>query len=193
MATKKVIKEILKEMNLKESDMQKFWDELTESNWKCKSLHNSGKNWTDLNDYLIRQIPTQKQRDIEFTEKKTQEEESEKLRKEKEEQQRKYYNEHFEEIIVSKIDRHENLTEDELKIIRGYSIEDIEGEESRWTRHIESIISMCGRFFALDWERGLTEYQENGYYNQPYEVEKKTVTKTITVVEWVMKGKINGQ
>jgi hypothetical protein len=41
----------------------------------------------------------------------------------------------------------------------------------------------------VEWEEGLTENQENEFYNQPYEVEKKTYEKTITVTEWVSKNK----
>lgn len=34
------------------------------------------------------------------------------------------------------------------------------------------------------WENGLTENQENEYYDQPTEVKKVTTEKTITVTEW---------
>lgn len=103
------------------------------------------------------------------------------------EKDKKYYWEHFDEIMLEKIDKGELLTESEIRSLvweseevdRGY------GENRRWTRSVTSIVNLCGRYFAIPWEEGLTECQENEYYYQPYEVEKKTSTKTITVTEWV--------
>lgn len=188
MALKKEIKAFLKESNFTENDMQNFWDKLIETNKKCKHLHNSGMNWSDLNIYLIKQLPMQKEKDLLSTEKAKKEEEEKQAAKLKEEQDREYYNKNFAEIMVEKIDNKEDLTESELESMRDYSIEDIEGDEGRWTRSIDSVIEINGRTFMLCWERGLTEYQENGFYHQPFEVEKKITTKTITVTEWVSKS-----
>lgn len=189
MATKKDIKAFLKEQNLTESQMQDFWDELIETNVTCKALHRSGLNWNELNIYLIKQIPTQRQKDIESKKKEEEKETLEMLEKEKAKKEQDYYDEHFEEIMVKKIDNGEDLTEDELKRIRDFSIEDIKGDEDRWTIDIDSIISLCGRTFMLCWRRGLTEYQENEFYNQPFEVESKE--KTIVVTEWIRKDRIS--
>lgn len=62
-----------------------------------------------------------------------------------------------------------------------------EGDNRRWSRSNTSIVKADdGKFYAIDWEEGLTEYQENEYYAGDYpEVEKKTYEKTITVTEWV--------
>lgn len=92
------------------------------------------------------------------------------------------------EIMIQKIDKHEDLTEKELSRLREYSIEDIEGDEARWTRSIDSIVELCGRTFMLHWQRGLTEYQENEFMIQPYEVAKREITKTVVVTEWVKIG-----
>lgn len=188
MATKKEIKEILKEANLSESDMQRFWDELIESNSLCKSLHRSGKKWSDLPGHLIRQIPTQKERDLEFAEKKRAEEAEKVTKVKKAEEEKEYYEEHFVEIMIQKIDKHEDLTEKELRRLQEYSVEDIEGDEGRWTRSIDSIVELFGRTFMLHWQRGLTEYQENEFMEQPYEVAKRETTKTVVVTEWVKIG-----
>lgn len=48
-----------------------------------------------------------------------------------------------------------------------------------------TIFKVSNRFFAIDWEQGLTECQENFYNEQPYEVIKKE--KVVTVTEWVKK------
>ena len=50
-----------------------------------------------------------------------------------------------------------------------------------------TIFKVANRFFAIDWEQGLTECQENFYNEQPYEVEPHD--KVITITEWVKKVK----
>lgn len=91
-----------------------------------------------------------------------------------------------EEYVIQKIDSGEELTEHELEELswRFNEVDTIYGENRRWLRSVRSIIEICGRYFAIDWEEGLTECQENEFYNQPFEVEKKEYQKTITVTEW---------
>lgn len=86
--------------------------------------------------------------------------------------------------MVAKIDSGEILTEEELSDLRCYEIERKEGERSRWTMQVFSIIEMCGKYFMLNWDEGLTEMQENEFYKQPYEVKSHMYEKTITVTEW---------
>lgn len=54
----------------------------------------------------------------------------------------------------------------------------------RWTCPICSIIQIADRYFGIDWEQGLTEYQEDLFYNQPEEVVPHTYEKTITFTGW---------
>lgn len=185
MATKKDIKQVLKELNLTENDMQNFYNELIETNSIIKSLNKSGKRWNDLPIHLIRQLPTQRQKDLDMAEKKQKEEDEIKLKEQQEKKEKKYYNEHFEEIMLKKIDNGENLTEKELRrLALEHDIERDYGDNRRWTRGVTSIVQIGNRFFEINWEEGLTEYQENEFYEQPYEVEKHTYEKTITVTEW---------
>ena len=104
-----------------------------------------------------------------------------------------YAKEHYEEILVDRIDsiatgnKEDELTEKELTEIL-WKFEEVdreEGEDLRWVKPVTSIFELCGRFFAIDWYEGLTEYQSNEFYDQPYEVTKHT--KQITVTEWVRK------
>lgn len=189
MATKKEIKVLLKELNLTENDMDNYWNELTETNWKVRSLDSSGKTWRDMAIHLIKQIPTQKEKDIQAkkeAEIKAGQERQEKL---KAKQDKEYYQEHFEEIILQKIDNKEDLTERELsELVFEYAIDTKKGDNRRWSRTVTTIIEIMGRTFKIIWEEGLTEYQENEFYDQPYEVELKEYEKTITVKEWVVKG-----
>ena len=57
-----------------------------------------------------------------------------------------------------------------------------EGEQHRWTQDVSTIFEFEGKYYSLDWDRGLTECQENGFYTQPYQVEKEA--KTIEVTNW---------
>lgn len=185
MATKKEIKELLKELNLTEDDMQKYWDECILVNWKVASLNADGKNWNDLTIYAIRSLPTLKETTLKQQEEKRLEEE----RKLKEEQERKekeqYYEDHFEEIMVENIDKGEPLTERELqRLVNEYEIDKQNGSDDRWNRYVTSIVELCDRTFCIEWQQGLTENQPDYFDEQPYEVIKKTRKKTITVTEW---------
>lgn len=186
MATKKEIKSFLKETGYSESDMQSFWDNLIETNMLVKKLNSCGKNWTDMNMSCIRDLPTRKQKDEENRAKREEENRLEEERLAKEKADAEYYNEHFEEIMVKKIDSGEELTEDELSTLAWeYEEERQHGDNRRWTRSVTSIIKLCDRFFQLNWEEGLTEYQPNEYYHQPCEVKKVEREEVIKVVQWV--------
>lgn len=51
-------------------------------------------------------------------------------------------------------------------------IDNIIGENNRWTRSMTTIFKYEDKLYALNWEQGLTEYQCNEFYCQPYEVEE---------------------
>lgn len=93
----------------------------------------------------------------------------------------------YEVELVKKIDDGENLERWDLIDLLDYEIERDNGDNRRWSRTITSICELCGRYFCLEWEEGLTEMQENEFDNQPYEVDEHTYEKTITVTEWKRK------
>ena len=77
----------------------------------------------------------------------------------------------FEEKLLAKIDNKEKLSESEISDLAFYcTFDKEEGELRRWSRTITSYIKLNERFFKIEWEEGLTEYQEDGFYNQPIEV-----------------------
>jgi len=93
-----------------------------------------------------------------------------------------------EKMYITKIENHIPLTEEELgTLVLFYSIEKEYGEDHRWQREVTSIVQLGERYFAVEWYQGLTEMQENDFFDQPYEVELKEYEKTITVKEWVKK------
>ena len=66
----------------------------------------------------------------------------------------------------------------------GNRVDEIGGECDRWTQYMETIFEVNGRFFAICWSRGLTEYQENDFCcSEVYEVVKK---ERVTF-DWVCK------
>ena len=62
-------------------------------------------------------------------------------------------------------------------------VDEIEGEDRRWSRTNRVIFEVNGIYFELEYDEGLTEYQDNEYWAQtPIEVKK--VEKTIVVTDW---------
>ena len=84
MATKKEIKEVLEQLNITEEEMDILWDELKETNALVRNLSKNLVGWRGLNTHVIKQIPTQKEKDIESAKKKEREEKEKKEKEEKE-------------------------------------------------------------------------------------------------------------
>lgn len=79
--------------------------------------------------------------------------------------------------LEEKIYNGEKLTEEELSdavFQECKVVDEIEGKRGRWEQETQSIISIKNKLFAINWLRGLTENQEHYFYEQPFEVEKKT-------------------
>lgn len=92
--------------------------------------------------------------------------------------------------IIEKMYAGEELTEKEIKALVWEEAGDdygivmtVEGHESRWTRAIDTIIKIGEDYWDIPWECGLTEYQENKFWEQPFRV--KPVEEVITVTRWV--------
>lgn len=64
-------------------------------------------------------------------------------------------------------------------VYEGNFVDEIEGNDHRWQKEIQTIIDADGQLYAIDWMRGLTECQENEFFEQPYRVE--CVEKMITI------------
>lgn len=83
--------------------------------------------------------------------------------------------------VVRKIKDKEQFSEDEMAQMTWRLTElDRQYEDNRrWSRYCTLILLAHGRYIALDYDEGLTEYQENEYYEQPYFV--KPMKKMIEV------------
>lgn len=71
-----------------------------------------------------------------------------------------------------------NFTEDEIKKMAyeefGNWVDTAEGRTHRWYRENETIFEVEGRLFAVNWNKGLTEQQEDDFDDsEVYEVERK--------------------
>lgn len=186
MATKKDIKEFLKETNITSEIMDIEWQKLLDIQHKFAiAINNMNKGWRDIAIHQIKQIPEQYDKTLKIREEVKLKEEREEQERIKEKKEREYYLNHFEEIMYYKICNNIDLTEEDLKMLihETKQVDVIEHDENRWTRTMETIVMLNNKLFSIIWSRGLTESQENGYYNQPVEV--KEVTKTITVKEYV--------
>lgn len=93
------------------------------------------------------------------------------------------------DIIENKILSNLKLTETERKYCVwgevGEYVDEIEGNNHRWNREMKTIFKIREQHYAIDWMRGLTEMQENEYWNDPYKVERKEEIVTKTVVKYV--------
>lgn len=181
---------LLKKLGYTEADMQKFWDECIPVNSKIKMLSDAGMNWTDLCVWQIEKLPTLKETTLQQLAEKEEAQRKEEQEKQRKIEAEKYYQEHFDEIMVQKIESHEDLTEKEIRtlVFECNEVERCEGENRRWSRTVSSIIELCGRFFKVIWEQGLTENQDDSFYEQPYEVELDSYKKVIEVHNWIKKG-----
>lgn len=174
----------MREVGYTVADMDNFWKENYGTNLVVTNLTDHGYTWRDMNLCVLQKLPTQKQRDIEIKQKQEAEAKTAEEAAKKEKEVKEYYESHFEELMVQKIDQGEKLTETELeRLVWNYEIEKSYGDDHRWTKEVFSIICLLDRYFEIDWQKGLTEMQDNEFYEQPYEV--KQIEKVVVTKEWV--------
>lgn len=77
------------------------------------------------------------------------------------------------EDVLSKFDNGETLSEREIREVIEYGISEDYGEDRRWSRTVGVLSKINDRFFYTEYEQGLTENQEDEYYDQPIEVFKE--------------------
>lgn len=93
--------------------------------------------------------------------------------------------------IIEKLYAGKNLDEHERKCLAYGSgdlgeyerVDEVGYDSGRWTQSMETIFKVGDDLWAIPWEQGLTECQENEFYDQPYRVIKKTRVITETYYE----------
>ena len=184
-STKKERTALLKKLGYTEDDMQRFWDECITVNSKIKMISDSGMNWTDLCVWQIEQLPTLKEKTLQQLAEKEEAQRKDEQEKQRKTEAEKYYQEHFDEIILDKIENHLNLTEDELRtLVFEYEHESTESSDIyKNMRAVETIINLKDRFFCINWSQDIGDWGEHQFYNQPYEVEQ--LEKVVKTKYWV--------
>lgn len=87
--------------------------------------------------------------------------------------------------ILDKLNKHEKLEEWEIEnLVIENKVDEEVNDKGRWEEYMFTVVQLDDKYFGIDWNRGLTENQEDSFMDQPYEVVKETVTKTIIVNEW---------
>lgn len=80
----------------------------------------------------------------------------------------------------------ENLSEKEIQqLLWEYpNVYEEAGEMRRWQRSVSTVVKVNGEYYRIDWEQGLTEAQDNDYYQQPVKVrlKERAVIKTEVVI-----------
>lgn len=181
MPSQKDTKSFLERTGYSREQMQAFWDELIPINATVKALHNSGFNWDskEINITILEQLPFQKEKDLARIKEQKKKKEQELAEEEKKRQEKEYYENNFEEIMYDKITKGIPLSESELRDIV-YECEEVSkvyGDKLRWVHCVTSVVLIKGKKFGIQWNEGLTEMQEDEFYNQPYEI-TETIDKT---------------
>lgn len=90
--------------------------------------------------------------------------------------------------IVNKLKHGEQLSEEEIDLIISEEVDGLDNyieEENGDTRWYRLMSTFCktddDRWFCLPWKAGLTEHQENEFWEQPYEV-KREIKEIVTKV-----------
>ena len=97
--------------------------------------------------------------------------------------------------IYDKLCGGKKLDEDELKALvfetYGEGVREVEvtfDEPRRWLRGAHTVVELYGRYWRIDWEQGLTEYQEDEFWDQPVEVVPvREIIPAHEVTRWVAK------
>lgn len=89
----------------------------------------------------------------------------------------------YEERLALKVKNGEDLKERELRDLNNYFevVYEEEGEPRRWSQYMTTVIKVDDDLYCYTWDKGLTENQENEFYNQPYPVNLETEVKMIEV------------
>lgn len=90
------------------------------------------------------------------------------------------------EEIYKKLQNQEKLSEEEIESLVWDSeqVYEEEGDDHRWQREMFTVVKVENKFYGICWMRGLTECQENEYYEQPFEVACENKTEVVKKEIW---------
>lgn len=93
------------------------------------------------------------------------------------------FNKDYGEQLKEAFDNHEELPEDIVKELVWCSDEDMSRGSGRWMEHKTALYECQEFYYGIDWDKGLTECQENEYWSQVPKKYKKVEIKTYTFEE----------
>lgn len=90
------------------------------------------------------------------------------------------------EEIYKKLQNKEKLSEKEIESLLWDSKQVYEeaGDDHRWQRGMFTVVKVENKFYGICWMKGLTENQENSYYDQPFEVACENKTEVVKKEIW---------
>lgn len=186
MAKKEDIKEWLSKNGLTKKEVNQMWDECCEVSSKCRMIRDAGKSWKNLPMNQIEKIPTLKEKTL----RNLREKDTHATTSVSEQAESSVQELSESEKLLQKIINKERLSEREIRSLLwdyGTGVDELEGDIGRWTQSVSTIVKLCDQYVRIDWDRGLTELQENHYNEQPYLVEKRERVVTQVVVDWLEK------
>lgn len=196
MNTNSKIQEFLNKHNQTDDGMKAIWEELVKISETANCIYKSVKqNWRKIPLHLLEESLTAKEKILAKREEKERKKIEQQTNQQIKEQNIRYYEEHFEEIILKKIENKEKLTAKDVEWLvndDNFYIETVVIDKYDWTELVNTIIKLGGKYYRVYWQQALTENQEDFFESQfAVEVEKKA--KIIEINEWVeIKGAENG-
>ena len=194
MNTKSKIKEFLNKYNQTDDGMKAIWDELAKISEPADCIYKSvEQNWQKIPLHLLEESLTAKEKILAKREEEERKKIEQQTNQQIKEQSTRYYEEHFQEIILKKIENKEWLTAEDVELLINnddFYIETVVIDKYDWTELVNTIIKLGDKYYRVYWQRALTENQENFFEHQlAIEVEKRAI-ETYTWVE--IKGEENG-
>lgn len=194
MNTKSKIKEFLSKHNQTDDGMKAIWDELAKISETANCIYKSvEQNWQKIPLHLLEESLTAKEKILAKREEEERKKIEQQTNQQIKEQSTRYYEEHFQEIILKKIENKEWLTAEDVELLineDNFYIETVVIDKYDWTELVNTIIKLGDKYYSVYWQRALTENQENFFESQlAIEVEKRAI-ETYSWVE--VKGEENG-
>lgn len=194
MNTKSKLKEFLNKHNLTDDGMKAIWEELAKISEVANCIYKSvEQNWQKIPLHLLEESLTAKEKILAKREEEERKKIEQQTNQQIKEQSTRYYEEHFQEIILKKIENKEWLTAEDVELLineDNFYIETVVIDKYDWTELVNTIIKLGGKYYSVYWQRALTENQENFFESQlALEVEKRAI-ETYSWVE--IKGEENG-
>ena len=104
------------------------------------------------------------------------------------------YKQYSEDYFQYLLDNNIQFEEDDFRrFLWEYQVDAIPDEPRRWSQFVDAVCKLKDKYYMFSYDRGLTEMQEDEFWEseQPYEVEP--YEKTITITAWRPKQSIKGE